>query len=59
MQPHDAFQRGQRDASKDRPAIFRSTRAYGIVAEGDDRQADDWSQEDREAYLVGYHSIER
>ena len=51
----DAFKRGQQDAAKGRPPIFRSTRAYGIVAEGDDPMADNWSQEDRQEYLNGYN----
>jgi len=56
MRQTDAYQRGQQDAARDRPAIFRSTRAHGIVAEGDDPMADNWSDQDRQEYLAGYNS---
>lgn len=50
----DAAARGRRDAERGRAPIFRSTRAYGIVAEVDDSLADDWGPDARRAYLDGY-----
>lgn len=51
----DAYARGFRDASRDRPPIFRSTTSRGIVAEIDDPLADEWSEAARRAYLEGYY----
>jgi hypothetical protein len=49
-----AFIRGRYDAQRDRAPIFRSTRAYGIVAEIDDPLADEWDDTARADYLRGY-----
>lgn len=46
--------RGWEDARAAKPALFRSTRARGIVECGDDNLSDEWTLEMREAYLAGY-----
>ncbi len=51
-------QRGFQDATSGRRPLFRSTKAYGIVANGDDHLSDGWSESDRRAYLDGYASGE-
>jgi hypothetical protein len=56
MSPREAFNRGHYDATHDRAPIFRSTRAYGIVAETDDPLSDKWTTVNREQYLCGYYS---
>ena len=55
MNEAEAFKRGQYDARRYRDAIFRSTRR-GIVPTIDDPMADDWSEENRQAYLDGYEA---
>lgn len=51
-----AYRRGYEDAAKGRAPIFRSTTSRGIVAEIDDSQADEWSDDMRQAYLDGYNA---
>jgi hypothetical protein len=55
MTYQEAYNRGQSDAKRNRPPIFRSTRAYGIIPTADDPMADNWTDEDRQAYLNGYY----
>jgi hypothetical protein len=56
MTTEEAHERGRNDALCDRPPIFRSTRAHGIVANVDDSLADAWTADDRASYLSGYDS---
>lgn len=51
--PSQAYKRGSEDAAKERAPIFRNVGGT-YVAEGDDPQADDWSQQDRLDYMLGY-----
>ena len=55
---NSAWERGNSDARKNRSPIFRSTRANGIVANGDDPMADNWDEEARSAYLAGFNAYE-
>ena len=53
----EAMKRGERDALQGFAPIFRSTRDFGIIADGgDDHMSDEWSKEEREAYLEGYNN---
>lgn len=47
------YRRGIDDARKGRSPLFRRTR-NGIIPTVDDPQADDWEEEKKEAYLLGY-----
>lgn len=53
MPANEAYERGKRDAQRDKPPIFRETR-MGIVPTVDDDMSDNWSHEDRFHYLQGY-----
>lgn len=58
MTRDEAFNRGVRDAVRDRGALFRRVGKW-IESNVDDPQADDWTPEQREAYLEGYDSESR
>lgn len=53
MTANEAYERGKRDAKRDKAPIFRSTR-HGIVPTIDYDMADEWTQEDRFHYCQGY-----
>ncbi len=58
MNQLEARERGYHDARRGRAPIFRSTRR-GIEPTCDDPSADEWTAEQREAYLAGYERGER
>jgi hypothetical protein len=48
-----AYERGKHDAKRERPPIFRKVRSF-FVAEGDDDLSNNWTQDDRAEYMLGY-----
>lgn len=57
MTIQEAFERGVDDAKRDRSPIFRPV-PFGAEPTVDDPQADDWTDEQRLAYLRGYDSYD-